>query len=106
MAFITELYRATTRFPKEELYGLTAQVRRAAVSIAMNIAEGSAAGSDLEFRRYLTIAARSGYEAMCGIEVAIQLGYLDVRTGNALLDRLEELSAMLYSFRGKLEAEG
>ena len=75
MDFIEQIYKITDKFPKTEMYGLTNQIRRAALSIALNIAEGSGAGSDNEFNRFLNIALRSGYEVMCGIEVAKRLNY-------------------------------
>ena len=106
MDLIGEVYRITTSFPKEELYGLTSQLRRAAVSIAMNIAEGSGADSDQEFKRFLVMASRSGYEVMCGVEVAMKLEYLPEKQGVEALDKLEELSAMIHGFVKKLKAEG
>ena len=105
MELITEMYRVTETFPKEELYGLTSQLRRAAVSIAMNIAEGSGGNSDAEFKRFLTMASRSGYEVMCGVEVAMKLKYLSDQEGHELLNRLEELSAMLHGFIKRLKAD-
>ncbi|MCU0666118.1 MAG: four helix bundle protein [Candidatus Omnitrophica bacterium] len=62
MDFIEQVYLKTSKFPESECYGLTSQIRRASVSIALNIAEGSGSGSDLEFKRFLNIALRSSYE--------------------------------------------
>jgi len=105
MELIEEIYEVTKNFPKDELYGLTNQVRRAAVSIAMNIAEGSGADSDMEFKRFLIIALRSTYEVMCGIEVSIKLRYITEEKGNKILNQLEELSAMITGFTKKLKAD-
>ena len=105
MELIGEIYKITAAFPKEELYGLVSQIRRASVSIALNIAEGSGADSDAEFKRFLIIALRSGYEVMCGMEVSMKLGYLTDKKGNEVLDRLEELSAMISGFTKKLKAD-
>ena len=105
MDLIGEVYRITMTFPKEELYGLTNQLRRAAVSIAMNIAEGSGADSDQEFKRFLVMTSRSGYEVMCGMEVAMKLNYLSAQRGHEVLNRLGELSAMLHGFVKKLKAD-
>ncbi len=73
MDFIEEIYKINNKFPINELYGLTNQLRRTATAIVLNIAEGSAAGSDKEFNRFLSIALRSNYELMCGIEIAVRL---------------------------------
>ena len=105
MELIEDVYKTTKSFPKDELYGLTNQIRRAATSIAMNIAEGSGADSDKEFKRFLIIALRSTYEVMCGIELSIKLGYLTDKKGKDILDQLEELSAMITGFTKKLKAD-
>ena len=106
MELIGDVYRVTTHFPKDELYGLTSQLRRAAVSIAMNIAEGSGADSDQEFKRFLVMASRSSYEVMCGVEIATTLEYLPAKQSGEVLDKLEELSAMMHGFVQTLKAEG
>lgn len=106
MDFIEKIYRITDKFPAKELYGLTSQLRRAATSVALNIAEGSGAGSDLEFNRFLTIAYRSNYEVMCGIEIAKRLNYLDIVDFEHILDKSDELSALLSGFKKKLKADG
>ena len=105
MDLIEDVYKTTKTFPKDELYGLTNQVRRASVSIAMNIAEGSGADSDMEFKRFLIIALRSAYEVMCGIELSIKLKYITEEKGNKILNQLEELSAMITGFTKKLKAD-
>mgnify|MGYP000110391060 CR=1 FL=1 len=71
----------------------------------MNIAEGSGADSDMEFKRFLIIALRSTYEAMCGVELSVKLGYLAESKANEVLDQLEELSAMITGFTKKLKAD-
>ena len=76
MDLVENIYQLTKRFPAEELYGLTSQLRRAATSVALNIAEGSGTGSDSEFNRFLSIAHRSNYEVMCGFEIAKRLKYI------------------------------
>lgn len=103
MDFIEEVYRATSKFPAAELYGLTSQLRRAATSIALNIAEGSGAGSDNEFKRFLHIALRSSYEVMCAFEVATRLEYCTENDAAVLLRKAEELSAMLTGLQKRLQ---
>ena len=75
---IKEVYFFTKNFPASEIYGLTKQLRRAMVSVALNIAEGSSKKSFLEFNRYIRIAIGSLTEVNCALEIAIELGYLKV----------------------------
>ena len=105
MDFVEQIYLITKQFPKEELYGLTSQIQRAAVSIALNIAEGSGSGSDQEFKRFLNISLRSSYEVICGLEIAKRLKYLDEKSFNKLTNQCDELSAMLFGLIKKLKAE-
>ncbi|HUA87050.1 MAG TPA: four helix bundle protein [Bryobacteraceae bacterium] len=74
MDLVEEVYKITKRFPKEELYGLTNQLRRAAVSIPSNIAEGQSRGSR-DFVRFLSIAHGSLSETETQMEIAVRLGY-------------------------------
>ncbi len=105
MDFVEDIYKLTTNFPAKELYGLTSQLRRAATSIALNIAEGSGAGSQLEFRRYLTMALRSNYELMCGMEIARRVQYCTETNMNHVLKQSDEISAMLTGLKNKLIAD-
>lgn len=75
--FSVEIYTATETFPKREWYGLAQQVRKAAVSIASNIAEGSARKSNKEFLHFLTIAQGSASEVASQMLIAKRLGYVD-----------------------------
>jgi len=70
------VYRVTRRFPKEEMYTLTAQIRRSAISVPSNIAEGQGRGSTGEFRQFLCIARGSLYELETQFLLARKLGYL------------------------------
>ena len=105
MELIEKVYQLTENFPSKEQYGLTSQVRRAATSIAMNIAEGSGSGYDDEFRRFLAIALRSNYELMCGLEIAGRLGYCAEAQREQILSRADELSAMITGLRKKLMSD-
>ena len=106
MEMTVAIYELTKTFPKEELYGLTSQLRRASVSVASNIAEGRGRGSDGEFRQFLNIAQGSTYEVQTQLLVARQLGMGD----SALLQRSESLcietSKMLGAFLQSLKARG
>ena len=97
--FIESIYRSTAVFPKEEMYGLTNQIKRSAVSIALNIAEGSGTESDKEFNRYLTIALSSAYEVMCGIELAKRLQFIKDDESSELLKNVDEVSAMITGLK-------
>lgn len=74
--FVLMIYRETQNFPREEQYGLTSQLRRAAVSAASNIVEGCARGTKSEYVRFLDIAYGSAREAQYQISLAFRLGFL------------------------------
>ena len=77
MKLSKEIYLLTKTFPKEELYGLTSQIRRCAISIPSNIAEGKGRNSDKEFIRFLQVALGSVYELQTQLELSLQLNYID-----------------------------
>lgn len=76
MDLVIAVYRLTGKFPKEEIYGLTSQMRRAVVSIPSNIAEGSRRSSRKDFRNFLLNAYGSGAELETQIKIAIRLSYV------------------------------
>jgi four helix bundle protein len=100
------VYKATRRFPKEEVYGLTGQMRRAATSIPANIAEGSGRGTDPEMVRFLQIAMGSAAELEYFLLLARDLTYLDETAYAQLADEVTQVKRMLTSFIQKLKAEG
>lgn len=104
MELIEAIYKLTSRFPGTEIYGLTNQLRRSCVSIALNIAEGSGAGSDLEYRRFLNIARRSAFEALCGLEVAQRLKFCAVEDVAGISKKCDQISAMLSSLSKKMSS--
>ncbi|MGD9661680.1 MAG: four helix bundle protein [Porticoccaceae bacterium] len=84
---VEEIYKVTAQFPKEEVYGLTSQMRRSAVSIPSNIAEGAARNSKKEFKQFLHVALGSLAELETQVIVSARLGYLsavDELTGECL----------------------
>ena len=99
-----ELYRMTKRFPKDELFGLTGQLRRAAVSIPANIAEGCGRDGDAELKRFLNIALGSACEVDYFILLATELGYIDEPTGERFGREAYELRRMLGTFIQRLKA--
>lgn len=102
MDLAEEVYRLTKGFPKEELYALTNQLRRAAVSIPSNIAEGQARQSTLEFRQFLSIAQGSLAEVETQILLGIRFNYLTEQAAAPAQSLAEEVSKMLASLRSKL----
>jgi len=96
-------YLATSTFPPEERFGLTAQIRRAAVSVPTNIAEGHGRGTDGEFRRFLSIAMGSLLELESELHLAAELGYLSRDCQRELQARCRQLELMLYRLRRRLK---
>lgn len=100
--FTVEIYKLSKTFPKEEMYGLTSQIRRAVTSISLNIAEGSGSSSEKEFRRFLEIALRSDYEVMTCLEIALKLNYCERREFDRLITEADEIAAMISGFSKSL----
>jgi four helix bundle protein len=105
MALTIEVYKSTVGFPKHELYGLTQQMRRAAVSVPSNIAEGKGHYSDKEFSRFLLHARGSLLELQTQLLIAAQLQYLPEHDGGRLIAMAEgvgrALSGLISSLREK-----
>jgi len=99
------VYRATIVFPKEELYGLTSQIRRACASIPANVAEGCGRGSDAEFARFLQIAMGSASELEYHLLLARDLNLLNSSDYNQLAREVTEMKRMLTSLTQKLTAD-
>lgn len=100
-----EVYQATQSFPKEEMYGLTSQVRRAAASVPANIAEGCGRETETELARFLDIAGGSANELEYHLLLARDLGYLDRAAHDRLNGIVVETRRMLSSFTARVEAE-
>jgi four helix bundle protein len=98
------LYQATKTFPKDEVFALTNQMRRACVSVPANIAEGCGRDGDAELRRFLTIALGSACELDYYVLLARELGYLDDSSGRPMAVEIMEIRRMLGTFVQKLRA--
>ena len=99
MALVTRVYALTKQFPKEELYTLTNQIRRAAISIPSNIAEGRSKRTTREFMRYVSISCGSLAELETQLMISENLGYLK---SNALQPVFEELTNLTRMLNGLL----
>lgn len=95
MELILDIYRATRSFPEGEKYGLTSQIRRAAVSVASNIAEGKGRASDKELLQFLNHARGSLYEVQTQLAIAERLGYLNDKQNRALALNAAEAGRLL-----------
>lgn len=100
------IYTRTQVFPKEELFGLTSQMRRSAASIPTNIAEGCGLDSSSDFRRFLIIAAGSISELQYQLILCKDLRYLNETVFKELLDETSQIRKMLHRFAEKLKADG
>jgi four helix bundle protein len=96
------IYKLTQKFPKEETYGLTAQLRRAGVSVASNIAEGRGRLNPGEFRQFLGIALGSAFEIQTQLLVARKLEIGDEKAINEAVALCNEISKMLTAFIQKI----
>jgi four helix bundle protein len=102
MELVERVYRMTKVFPRDEVYGLSSQIRRAAVSIPSNIAEGQARKSTAEFLNFLSIAQGSRAEVETQTLIAHRLGYVTENQITEIMSLLEEISRMLNTLRAKL----
>jgi four helix bundle protein len=99
---VKSVYDATKNYPQSEMYGLQGQSRRAAVSVAANIAEGSGKGTNKDFSNFLNIAKGSLFELETLIVLGCDLGYLNVELNNSLSLQIQELEKMVISFQNQL----
>ncbi len=99
----TAIYKSTSGFPRSELYGITSQIRRCAVSISSNIAEGAGRSTDRDFVRFLHIANGSSYELEAQLIISNKLSYLNQSDFNKLNNSLIEIQKMLYTLIKRIE---
>ena len=99
MELVREIYRVTRNFPKDEQYGLISQLRRAAVSVPSNLAEGYGRNTRKELHQYIGQARGSLAEVETLIEIAKDLGYLDPRVTRELLSKISRVGRLLTGLR-------
>jgi four helix bundle protein len=102
VAYSRTIYVLTAKFPKSEVLGLTSQLRRAAYSIVLNIAEGAGSTSTREFIRFLDISQRSTFEVMAGLDIAREIGFLGAEDYQCNLQEAIEISVMLKGLQQSL----
>lgn len=100
--FISLIYKSVKLFPKEERYGLSDQLKRAAISVALNIAEGSDRKSDLDFKRFLRMAIGSCEEVVTGIYIALDQGFINKENFDIIYKEANLLVAKLNALIKKL----
>jgi len=99
MDLVVMCYQTTNKFPKNEIYGLTSQLQRAAVSVPANIAEGRQRQHSKEFLRHLSIAYGSLAEVETHLQIAERLNYLDEDKMNMMLNETSEIGKMINGLR-------
>jgi four helix bundle protein len=100
--FVKQIYQITAKLPDEEKFGLTSQMRRAAISIPSNIAEGAGRNSRKEFANFLGICQGSIAELETQILVGQDIGYFQNNSAQSLLEELDEISKMVIGLRKAL----
>lgn len=105
MEIAEDIYVLTSSFPKEEIYGMTSQIRRAGTSIPANIAEGNARDSLKDYLRFLAIAVGSLAEVETFIELAIRLRYCNAEETESLVEKLATERRMLRGLQRSLRAK-
>ena len=105
MALARAVYGATNKFPREEVFGLQSQIRRAAVSIPANIAEGRGRLTDLQFRHFLGNSRGSICELQTELELACDLGFVDASKTMALMEQSSEVARLLNGLIAKMPSK-
>ena len=106
---VTSVYKMAKAFPKDEIFGLVSQMRRAAVSVPSNIAEGYARGTDKEKLHFLRISSGSMSEIETQLMLSLKLGYIGQETYNELSEQItsvwKQLNALISSIKKKLSPQ-
>ena len=101
---VKEIYLATESFPREETYGLTTQIRRSAVSVASNLAEGTSRSTQKDQFRFTVMAFSSLMEMINQLVISEKLGFLDGNKLDSIREKTEELSRILIALRKSQES--
>lgn len=100
---VVNLYKKTEDFPKEEIYGLTSQIKRSAISIPSNIAEGAGRGTDKDFNRFLDVALGSSFELETQLIIANKLDFLSDENFDKLNQQIDEEQKMIIGLQRSLK---
>lgn len=103
MTLVTNAYILTSNFPKEELFGLSSQIRRCAISIPSNISEGFGRGTNEDYHRFLKISLGSLFELQTQIEIGLNLKYIPQSDFDKIFEESREIERMLSSFIRKIK---
>lgn len=103
MALVTEVYMLTNSFPKEELYGLSSQIKRSSISIPSNIAEGYGRSGNKDYLKFLNISIGSLFEMQTQIEIAFNLNYVTKEQFNNIYELSKEIERMISSYSRKIK---
>ena len=102
MDIVEDIYSITGEFPKEEIFGLTTQIRKSAISIPSNIAEGSGRGTNKQFVQFLNIAQGSAYELETQLYIASGREYFDKNRLEQVVLKITEVQRMIHGLQRKL----
>ncbi len=101
--FVTEIYKITRNFPRDELFGLTSQIRRAAVSVVLNIAEGSNRRSDPDFKRFLNMSRSSLDEVVTALFIAKDQKFINEKDLDQFYKIADSLASKITALSNKLK---
>jgi len=102
IAFVKQIYQITGEFPAEEKFGLVSQMRRSAISIASNISEGAGRNNKKEFNQFLGIAQGSSSELETQLIISRELGFMNEKLADELINELDNISKMIIGLRRAL----
>ena len=100
--FVKDVYEISTKFPVEERYGIVSQIRRAVVSVSLNISEGSGRGTNKNFSHFLDLSFSSALEVENLIYLCFDLGFIDEKTQNEMVDKVCQIQKMIRGLQDTL----